>query len=107
MLLVWGHIKDHIAAKFFSRCFVSFSFDLSAKRQPQRIKRCGCRPNSFAFRFFRIPMFCQFLTGFGGHFTAQRQRMKDVLVYPDRGTLRPEEQTFVQLLHKQAALTVK
>ena len=30
---------------------------------------CGCRPNSFAFRFFRIPMFCQFLTGFGGHFT--------------------------------------
>ena len=23
----------------------------------------------FAFRFFRIPMFCQFLTGFGGHFT--------------------------------------
>ena len=38
---------------------------------------------------------------------AQRQRMKDVLVYPDRGTLRPEEQTFVQLLHKQAALTVK
>ena len=48
MLLVWGHIKDHIAAKFFSRCFVSFSLDLSAKRQPQRIKRCGCRPNSFA-----------------------------------------------------------
>ena len=39
MLLVWGHIKDHIAAKFFSRCFVSFSLDLSAKRQPQRIKR--------------------------------------------------------------------
>ena len=38
---------------------------------------------------------------------AQRQRMKDVLVYPDKGTLRPEEQTFVQLLHKQAALTVK
>ena len=38
---------------------------------------------------------------------AQRQRMKDVLVYPERGTLRPEEQTFVQLLHKQAALTVK
>ena len=40
-----------------------------AKRQPQRIKRCGCQPNSFAFRFFCIPMFCQFLTGFGGHFT--------------------------------------
>ena len=38
---------------------------------------------------------------------AQRQQMRDVLVYPDRGTLRPEEQTFVQLLHKQAALTVK
>ena len=37
---------------------------------------------------------------------AQRQRMKDVLVYR-QGTLRPEEQTFVQLLHKQAALTVK
>ena len=54
MLLVWGHIKDHIAAKFFSRCFVSFSLDLSAKRQPQRIKRRGCRPNSFAFRFFRV-----------------------------------------------------
>ena len=69
MLLVWGHIKGHIAAKFFSRCFASFLLDLSAKRQPQRIKRCGCRPNSFAFRFFLIPMFCQFLTGFGGHFT--------------------------------------
>ena len=38
---------------------------------------------------------------------AQRQRMKDVLVYPDKGSLRPEEQTFIRLLHKQASLTVK
>ncbi len=38
---------------------------------------------------------------------AQRQRMKDVLVYPDKGSLRPEEQEFVRLLHKQAELTVK
>ena len=38
---------------------------------------------------------------------AQRQHMKDVLVYPEKGGLRPEEQTFVQLLHRQAALTVK
>ena len=38
---------------------------------------------------------------------AQRQRMKDVLVYPDSGALRPEEETFVQLLHKQAMLTIK
>ena len=38
---------------------------------------------------------------------AQRQRMKDVLVYPDNGALRPEEETFVQLLHKQAMLTIK
>ena len=38
---------------------------------------------------------------------AQRQRMKDVLIYPDNGALRPEEETFVQLLHKQAMLTIK
>ena len=33
---------------------------------------------------------------------AQRQRMRDVLVYPDKGSLRAEEQVFVDLLHKQA-----
>ena len=38
---------------------------------------------------------------------AQRQRMRDVLVYPDKGSLRAEEQAFVDLLHKQAAQTVK
>ena len=38
---------------------------------------------------------------------ACHQKMRDVLVCPDRGSLRPEEQTFVQLLHRQAALTVK
>ena len=38
---------------------------------------------------------------------AQNQRMRDVLVYPDKGSLRPEEQTFIQLLHRQAELTLK
>ena len=38
---------------------------------------------------------------------AQRQRMRDVLVYPDKGGLRPEEKSFIELLHKQAAQTVK
>ena len=38
---------------------------------------------------------------------AQRQRMRDVLVYPDKGDLRPEEKSFIDLLHKQAAQTVK
>ena len=38
---------------------------------------------------------------------AQKQRMKDVLVYPDNGSLRPEERTFITLLHQQAAQTVK
>ena len=38
---------------------------------------------------------------------AQRQRMRDVLVYPDKGSLRTEEQTFVDLLHKQAEQTMK
>ena len=38
---------------------------------------------------------------------AQRQRMRDVLVYPDKGSLRAEEQAFVDLLHKQASQTVK
>ena len=38
---------------------------------------------------------------------AQRQQMRDVLVYPDKGRLRPEEQAFVDLLHKEAASTVK
>ena len=38
---------------------------------------------------------------------AQKQRMRDVLVYPDNGTLRPEERTFIALLHRQAAGTVK
>ena len=38
---------------------------------------------------------------------AQRQRMRDVLVWPDKGTLRPEEQTFIRLLHQQAEWTVK
>ena len=38
---------------------------------------------------------------------AQRQRMRDVLVYPDKGSLRPEEQEFVRLLHRQAALTLR
>lgn len=38
---------------------------------------------------------------------AQRQVMRDVLVCPDHGALRPEEQTFIDLLHREAALTVK
>ena len=38
---------------------------------------------------------------------AQRQVMRDVLVYPDHGALRPEEQTFIDLLHREASLTVK
>ena len=38
---------------------------------------------------------------------AQRQRMRDVLVYPDKGSLRPEEQELVRLLHRQAALTLR
>ena len=38
---------------------------------------------------------------------AQHQRMRDVLVYPDKGSLRTEEQAFVNLLHKQAEQTVK
>ena len=38
---------------------------------------------------------------------AQRQKMRDVLVYPDKGGLRPEEREFIKLLHKQAAATVK
>jgi len=33
--------------------------------------------------------------------------MRDVLVYPDHGALLPEEQTFIDLLHREAALTVK
>ena len=41
------------------------------------------------------------------HVPAQRQVMRDVLVYPDHGALRPEEQTFIDLLHREAALTVK
>ena len=32
---------------------------------------------------------------------AQRQQMRDVLVYPDKGRLRPEEQAFVDLLHRK------
>lgn len=38
---------------------------------------------------------------------AQRQKMRDVMVYPDKGGLRPEEREFIKLLHKQAAATVK
>ena len=38
---------------------------------------------------------------------AQRQVMRDVLVYPDHGALRSEEQAFLDLLHREAALTVK
>ena len=38
---------------------------------------------------------------------AQRQQMRDVLVYPDKGSLCAEEQAFVDLLQKQAAQTVK
>lgn len=33
---------------------------------------------------------------------AQHQRMKDVLVYPEHGGLRPEEKTFLELLRRQA-----
>ena len=38
---------------------------------------------------------------------AQKQQMRDVLVYPEREPLQPEEQLFVQLLHKQADATIK
>ena len=38
---------------------------------------------------------------------AQGQQMRVVLVYPDKGRLRPEEQAFVDLLHKESASTVK
>ena len=33
--------------------------------------------------------------------------MRDVLVYSEREPLQPEEQLFVQLLHKQADATIK
>ena len=33
---------------------------------------------------------------------AQRQVMRDVLVYPDHGALRSEEQAFIDLLHREA-----
>ena len=38
---------------------------------------------------------------------AQCQVMRDVVVYPDHGALRPEEQAFIDLLHREAARTVK
>ena len=38
---------------------------------------------------------------------AQKQQMRDVLVYSEREPLQPEEQLFVQLLHKQADATIK
>lgn len=38
---------------------------------------------------------------------AQHQRLRDVLVYPDKDALRPEEQIFVDLLHHQAEQAVK
>ena len=38
---------------------------------------------------------------------AQHQKLRDVLVYPDTGSLRPEEQAFIDLLHRQAEATVK
>ena len=38
---------------------------------------------------------------------AQHQKLRDVLVYPDTGSLRPEEQEFIALLHRQAEATVK
>ena len=38
---------------------------------------------------------------------AQTQQMRDVLVYPEREPLQPEEQLFVELLHHQADHTVK
>ena len=37
---------------------------------------------------------------------AQRQVMRDVLVYPDHGALRSEEQAFIDLLHREASLSV-
>ena len=33
-----------------------------------------------------------------------RQVMRDVLVYPDHGALRSEEQAFIDLLHREAVL---
>lgn len=38
---------------------------------------------------------------------ARRQTMRDVLVYPEKGILRAEEQCFLQLLRAQAAQTVR
>ena len=38
---------------------------------------------------------------------AQKQQMRDVLVYSEREPLQPEEQLFVQLLHKHADATIK
>lgn len=38
---------------------------------------------------------------------AQHQKLRDVLVYPDTGSLRPEEREFIALLHRQAEATVK
>ena len=38
---------------------------------------------------------------------AQNQHMRDVLVYPDKGGLRPDEEKFIELLRHQAGLTVK
>ena len=38
---------------------------------------------------------------------AQHQKMRDVMVYPDKSALRPEERAFIELLHKEAAQTVK
>ena len=38
---------------------------------------------------------------------AQHQKMRDVMVYPDKSALHPEERAFIELLHKEAAQTVK
>lgn len=37
---------------------------------------------------------------------AQRQRMRDVLVWPGQGALRPEEKQFIELLRRQAQLAI-
>ena len=87
------HVNDRRRVHVYERCS-QFSI---LQRMPTAYMWASPMPRRALDQFHLVLKKCP----------AQHQKMRDVMVYRDKSALRPEERTFIELLHKEAAQTVK
>ena len=87
------HVNDRRRVHVYERCS-QFSI---LQRMPTAYMWASPMPRRALEQFHLVLKKCP----------AQHQKMRDVMVYPDKSALRPEERAFIELLHKEAAQTVK